>query len=129
MPAESAVFVDIAGDGAVRAAVHTHLGDALKHSARVGFTHWDALAPVETGLAGPTPRLFFTPDHILERRQEWGAELLAARLSAAWRGFLGYVKPWLVTEHTIVRADVERMYRKVLDGRTPPEKAYVESIA
>ena len=88
-----AVFMDIAGDGAVRAAVHRHLGDDLKHSARVGFTHWDALAPVETGLPGPAPRLFFAPDHILERRQECGAELLAARLLEAWRGFLGYVKP------------------------------------
>jgi hypothetical protein len=88
-----AVFVDIAGDGAVRAAVHRHLGDDLKHSARVGFTHWDALAPVETGLPGPAPRLFLAPDHILERRQECGAELLAARLLEAWRGFLGYVKP------------------------------------
>jgi Protein of unknown function (DUF2855) len=75
------------------AAVHRHLGDDLKHSARVGFTHWDALAPVETGLPGPAPRLFFAPDHILERRQEWGAELLAARLWEAWRGFLGYAKP------------------------------------
>src|SRR5262249_8352471 len=92
IPAESAVFVDIAGDGAVRAAVHRHLGDALQHSARVGFTHWDALAPLETGLPGPAPRLFFTPDHILKRRQEWGGEVLAARLSGAWRGFLDYVK-------------------------------------
>jgi hypothetical protein len=129
IPADSAVFVDIAGDGAVREAVHRHLGDALRHSARVGFTHWDALAPVATGLPGPAPQLFFTPDHILKRRQEWGAEVLAARLSEAWRGFLGYVKPWLVIQHTTGRAGVERVYREVLDGRTPPEQAHVVSIA
>jgi Protein of unknown function (DUF2855) len=100
--------LDIAGDGAVRAAVHRHLADALQHSARAGFTHWDALAPVEMGLPGPAQRLFFTPDHILKRRQEWGAEVLAARLSPAWRGFLDYVKPWLVIEHTTGRSGVER---------------------
>jgi len=127
--AQSAVFVDIAGDSAVRAAVHMHLGDALKHSARVGFTHWDALAPVETDLPGPAPQLFFTPDHILRRRQDWGAEVLAARLSEAWRRFLGYVEAWLATEHTAGRAGVERVYREVLDGRTPPEKAHILSIA
>jgi len=129
IPAESAVFVDIAGDGTVRAAVHRHLGDALQHSARVGFTHWDALAPPETGLPGPAPRLFFTPDHVLKRRQEWGAEVLAARLSEAWRGFLDYVKTWLVIEHATGSYGVERVYREVLDGRTPPEKAYIVSIA
>jgi len=128
IPVEAAVFVDIAGNGAVRAAVHRQLGGALQHSARVGFTHWDALAPVETGLPGPAPKLFFTPDHILMRRQEWGAEALAARLSRAWCGFLDYVKPWLVIEHTTGSGGVERVYREVLDGRTPPEKAYIVSI-
>jgi hypothetical protein len=39
------------------------------------------------------------------------------------------VKPWLVIEHTTGRAGVERVYREVLDGRTPPEKAHVASIA
>jgi hypothetical protein len=127
--AEPAVFVDIAGDGAVRAAVHGHLGEALKHSARVGFTHWDALAGPETGLPGPAPQLFFTPEQILKRRQEWGAEVLAAHLSKAWHGALAYVKPWLVIEHTAGRAGMERVYEEVLNGRTPPEKAHVVSIA
>ena len=124
-----AVFVDIAGDGAVRAAVHLRLQEQLKHSARVGFTHWDALGAVEPNLPGPAPKLFFTPDHILKRRKEWGAEALRARLSEAWRGFVGFVKPWLVIEHTAGMVGVERVYREVLEGRTPPEKAHVLSIA
>jgi Protein of unknown function (DUF2855) len=81
------------------------------------------------GLPGPAPGLFFTPDHILKRRQEWGAEVLAARLSPTWRGFLDYVKPWLAIEHTTGRSGVERVYQEVLDGRAPPEKAYIVSIA
>jgi uncharacterized protein DUF2855 len=79
-------------------------------------------------LPGSAPALFFTPDHILKRRKEWGAEALAARLFEACQSFLGYVKPWLVIEHTGGRAGVERVYREVLDGRTPPEKAHVLSI-
>jgi hypothetical protein len=128
IPAQPAVFVDIAGDGAVRAAVHRHLGDALKHSARVGFTHWNALDATETTLPGPLPKLFFTPDHILKRGQEWGTELLGLRLSEAWRAFLGYVKPWLVIEHTYGNEGVERVYQEVLCGRTPPENAHIVSI-
>jgi hypothetical protein len=124
-----AVFVDIAGDAGIRAKVHHHLGASLRHSARVGFTHWDALGADEPSLPGPAPRLFFTPDHILRRRKEWGAEVLGARLSEAWLGFLGFVKPWLAIAHTGGQAGVERAYREVLEGRVPPEKAHVLSIA
>ena len=97
LPAEPAVFFDIAGDGSVRAAVHHHLQDAVKHSLHVGSTHRDALGAVEPGLPRPAPQLFFTPDHILKRRRECGAEALGACLSETWRAFLGYVKPWLLS--------------------------------
>jgi hypothetical protein len=129
LPAEPSVFIDIAGDGAVRAAVHHQQRDALKHSARIGFTHWDALGAPEPGLPGPAPQLFFTPDHILKRRREWGAEALGARLSEAWQAFLSYVKQWLMIEHTTGLANVERVYREVLDGRTPPERAHLVAVA
>ena len=38
-----ATFVDVAGDGEVRRAVHSHYGDALAHSMAVGVTHWEEL--------------------------------------------------------------------------------------
>ena len=123
------VFVDIAGDARVRAAVHHALRDSLRHSLRAGFTHGDALGSVEADLPGPAPQLFFTPDHILRRRKEWGAETLRARLAEAWHGFLDYVAPWLVIERAIGRRGVEQVYREVLDGKTPPEKAHLLSIA
>jgi hypothetical protein len=100
----------------------------LRHSALVGLTHWDALGPVEPDLPGAAPTLFFTPDHIVKRRKEWGAEVLGARLSGAWQGFLRYVKPWLIIDHTGGASGVERVYQEVLEGRTPPQKAHVLSI-
>ena len=36
-----ATYVDIAGDAAVRQAVHSHFGDELLHSMAVGVTHWE----------------------------------------------------------------------------------------
>ncbi len=38
-----ATFVDVAGDGEVRHAVHSHFGDELLHSMAVGVTHWEEL--------------------------------------------------------------------------------------
>ena len=122
------VFVDLAGDAKVRTAVHRALGDSIKHSARAGLTHWDALGAAEFSLPGPAPIPFFTPAHILARREQWGAESLRMRLVDAWRGFLAYITPRLGIELTAGRCGVERIYCEVLDGRTPPERAHVLAI-
>jgi Protein of unknown function (DUF2855) len=129
LPAASAVFVDIAGDGAVRSEVYHHLRDALKHSAGVGFTHWNAPGAAKADLPGSAAKLFFTPGHILRRRKEWGGETLASRASKAWRDFLASVKPWLMIEHAAGHAGVERVYLEVLGGRTLPQRAHILSIA
>ena len=39
---QPAVFVDMAGDGAVTAAVHRHFADALQFDCAIGATHWAA---------------------------------------------------------------------------------------
>ena len=39
------VFVDIAGNAGVRAAVHAKFADNLTYSCAVGATHWDAPRP------------------------------------------------------------------------------------
>jgi hypothetical protein len=124
-----AVLVDIAGNAPLVGSVHRHLRGSLRHSARVGFTHWDAFGEADPSLPGPAPKLFFTPDHILKVRKQWGVDALATRLSEAWQGFLGFVNPWLAIEHSAGKAGVERAYREVLEGSSPPEKANVLSIA
>ena len=68
-----ATFVDIAGDGDVRRAVHSHYGDALAHSMAVGMTHWEELsAPAAGELPGPAPTFFFAPDRVAKRSKDWG---------------------------------------------------------
>ena len=124
------VYVDIAGNASVRRAVHHHLGPVLRHSARVGFTHWDTLddrAEAEL-LPGPPPTLFFTADHILARRREWGPDGLKSRLAEAWRVFAGEAASWLTIDKAVGPAAVERIYRAVLDGQVAPDKAHVLSI-
>ena len=57
-----ATFVDCAGDGEVRRAVHSHFGDELVHSMAVGATHWQELGAGGGGdLPGPAPAFFFAP--------------------------------------------------------------------
>ena len=71
------VIVDMAGDQPLLATLHGGLGD-LRHSARVGMTHWDSMDAVE--LPAPAPEFFFAPSQIQVRAAEWGAEELNSRL-------------------------------------------------
>lgn len=75
----------MAGDGAVRQAVHSHLGDELVHSMAVGVTHWEDLgAGGGEELPGPAPKFFFAPDRVSKRAEDWGRAGLEARVAEAW---------------------------------------------
>src|SRR4051794_16683247 len=57
-----ATFVDIAGDGDVRRAVHSHFGDELAYSMVVGAARWEQVGAGAGELPGPRPAFFFAPD-------------------------------------------------------------------
>jgi hypothetical protein len=124
-----AVYVDIAGDADVRAGVHGHYGDELRHSAVVGATHWDQLAGEEAPvLPGPRPTFFFAPDHVRRRGSEWGREGLDTRVAAAWEPFVEWSTGWL----EVVRGEggdaVQAAYLELLDGRADPSVGHVLSL-
>lgn len=123
------VIVDIAGDPALLRRLHERLGGAIRHSCRVGATHEaSAEALSDEGMPGPKPEFFFTPDHVLARRRQWGEAELARRLGAAWRSFLEGVPRWLEFHHSAGREAVERVYRAVLGGTAPPTRADILTI-
>ena len=65
------VFLDVAGNTAVRRAVHERLGADLVHSAVIGAAHHTA-APDDGGrLPGARPTFFFAPDQMRKRYAEW----------------------------------------------------------
>ena len=128
LPKEPAVYVDMSGDAAVRAAVHEHYGDELRHSAVIGATHFDRLAPEEArSLPGPNPKFFFAPDQVRRRTAEWGRDGLDSRFADAWGPFVEWASGWL----EVVRRDggeaVKAAYLELLDGRADPSAGYVLS--
>jgi Protein of unknown function (DUF2855) len=124
---EPATFVDCAGDGVVRRAVHERYGDALAHSMAVGVTHWEELGGA-VELPGPTPTLFFAPDRVVKRSEDWGGAGLEARVAEAWHPFCEWTGRWLEPIRGQGFDAVQRAYLDVLEGRVDPRAAHVLSL-
>ena len=123
-----ATFVDIAGDGALRAAVHSHYGDRLVHSMAVGMTHWEELAAGAGELPGPAPVFFFAPDRVTKRSRDWGRAGLESRVSDAWHPFCEWVAGWLEPIRGEGFEAVRGAYLDVLEGRVEPSRAHVLTL-
>ncbi|RIL06339.1 MAG: DUF2855 domain-containing protein [Proteobacteria bacterium] len=124
---EPAVFVDMAGDGAVTAAVHRHYGSQLLYECAIGATHWSA-ERVAAELPGPKSEFFFAPAQIAKRSRDWGAQGLAERIGAAWTAFCDASDAWLRVVRGSGREALERVYQDTVAGRTRPADGHVLSL-
>jgi len=123
----SCVFVDFAGNAALRLALHTRFVN-LRYSSLIGGTHVEHLGGAGN-LPGPRATLFFAPAQIKKRSGEWGASGLNDRLLAGWQTFIAQVTdpaaPWLVTDYHRGPDAVQAAYLEVLSGRSHPRVGHV----
>jgi Protein of unknown function (DUF2855) len=128
LPADRAVYVDMAGNAELRAAMHGYYGNELAHSAVVGATHHDRLGAVPDALPGPRPTFFFAPDCIVKRAGEWGADGLQQRLADAWHPYVTWADGWLEVIHGHGPDALQSAYLDLLDGCIDPATAHVLSL-
>jgi hypothetical protein len=121
------VFVDMAGDAAVREAVHRAAGSRLRHSAVVGATHWERLAGASE-LPGPAPEFFFAPTHLERLRTELGPGELQRLMNEAWMDFVTQLGDWMDIEHGSGPQAVERVWLAFVDGAVDPRRGHVLSL-
>jgi hypothetical protein len=121
-----ALFVDMAGNGAVQSDVHHHYAANLVHSLSVGLTHWEQ-GKRETDLPGAQPSFFFAPNQLRKRFGDWGAEGFQQRIGSAFAAFRGLADRAL---HVVRggRGDVQRVYLDTLEGRTAPDEGHVLTL-
>jgi hypothetical protein len=128
------VYVDFAGNGELRRAIHTRFPQ-LRHDCVIGGTHVEQLAPAGTAkdLPGPRAAFFFAPAQIKKRTEEWGADGFGQRMVQAWQGFLAKVAqpatPWLTAEHHDGAEAVQAAYAQVLSGRGDPRIGHILSLS
>jgi hypothetical protein len=123
-----ATFVDVAGDGDVRRAVHERFGDDLAHSMAVGVTHWEEMGAGAGELPGPAPAFFFAPDRVVKRSEDWGRAALETRVAEAWHPFCEWVGGWLDVRRGEGFDAVRAAYMEVLDGRVDPRTAHILTL-
>ncbi len=127
--AQPAVYVDMAGDAALRRRIHGHWGERLGHSASVGGTHWQELGGAR-GLPGPRPTLFFAPARAAERAAPppdgWGTDGLMRQIGEAWSALMARVddpaRPWLTIVEEEGSAAIEAAWRAAVAGRADPRE-------
>jgi hypothetical protein len=125
MPAANAVFVDVAGDAAVRRRVHERL--APVHSAVVGASHHDAAPDLGGGddLPGGTPTFFFAPDQMRKRYADWGPDGVEERHAEAWSRFAPVVAGWVDVVVGEGPEGLRAAWLEALAGATPPRTGHV----
>jgi hypothetical protein len=133
LPADlPSVYVDFAGDKAVRRGVHEHF-KALAYSCAIGATHLDGLGGA-AGLPGPKPVMFFAPAQVKKRSAEWGQAVLNQRLVEAWQWFVAVVSgdtspaPWVALRQQRGAAAVGAVYRELLAGRSDPREGHILAL-
>ena len=126
-PSTPSVLVDMAGSASLLQSVHTHFGDALRYSCRIGATHWEAAG--ETGpLPGATPEFFFAPGQIQKRAADWGPQGLQERIGEAWAAFRASSREWLEVHRGAGREALAAVYRDTVAGKTDPRVGHILSL-
>lgn len=121
------VYVDMAGSGDVRTAVHGHFGDNLKYSCSVGASHWDQMGSNKQ-LPGPAPTLFFAPAQGQKRAKDWGQEGLQQRTSAAWLAFIEAAKGWTNIVKQSGPNAIAKVYSDTASGKVNPQEGNILSF-
>jgi hypothetical protein len=129
LPADTpCVYVDFAGNGGLRKAIHTRFTQ-LAYSCSIGGTHVEQLAGARD-LPGPRPTLFFAPAQVKKRSADWGGAEFGRRLVQAWHGYRALAggasgAPWVVVQQHRGDAAVAAAYATVLQGGGDPRLGHM----
>lgn len=126
-PSRPTAIIDMAGDGGTLAALHSRLGDNMRHTSNVGATHYDARRPGE-GVIRERSELFFAPAHIEKRAMDWGPGEFEKRAYAFWRRAAAKSAPWIRLERFAGAEEARRAWTSVRDGAFGPESGVVVTV-
>ncbi|MEL6978535.1 MAG: DUF2855 family protein [Pseudomonadota bacterium] len=122
------VIVDMAGDGALIAALAARLGERLRFHLQVGLTHWEAAATpagLGTGLDKSRSAFFFAPGHAETRLKELGPAVFQERSAAFLAKSAAESGRWMAVRTLEGLEALEALYPDIADGRIPAQDGVV----
>ena len=127
---DTSVFVDMAGNTAIRWNLHTLLKDVLKHSCSVGLSHWDQFDPSpDLDLPGIKPEFFFAPAWSEKRLTDWGASELGNRVEASWRHTADDSANWMGVKHHKGLESIPEVWLNIADGKSRPNEGHIAILS
>jgi len=121
-------WFDMSGNARLTERLHRLLGDSMRSSCLVGFTHWEQLGRLAAGLPGAPPAFFFAPDHIASRDAELGKGVLIERANSACAGAASAIAAGM--DFTLISGAAQAMacWRELLDNRISPRRGIIARI-
>jgi len=129
LPAEvPTLYVDFAGDDALRATIHHHFGAALVYDCYAGSAQKTAFL-AESPLPGPKPLLYFAPVPIRKRNADWGPQEVNRRFNEAQGRFIAELsRPgnrWMALAQSQGFEAAQQVIADLHAGRVDPRSAHV----
>jgi Protein of unknown function (DUF2855) len=121
-----AAYLDVSGSADVRARLREQLGDRLVHEAVVGATSQEQAGA--EALTGPRTTVFFAPDQMRKRTDDWGREGLDQRFAEAWQRFAPAVEDWVDVVEQHGPQGLRAVWLEVLAGRSDPRTGHVVTL-
>jgi hypothetical protein len=124
----NAVCVDFAGNAGLLKQIHEALGDDLKYSCLVGATHIEERGAGMGGAAdlpGPTPTLFFAPDHAVALFKTLGPQEAGKQLAQSWSYFVEAAAGTVSIEKHAGLEAARATYLEMIGGKVDPAKGIV----
>ena len=134
LPVARTVYVDVAGNPALRRTLRERLGENLVRDLRVGGSHWDSRAGnvgtgIDDGSSAAAPEQFLAATQIARRTADFGPAGFQGNVATALSAFLSRATagetPWVRFVTASGEEAVSRAYDEVVSGRASPEEAYV----
>ncbi|MEH6490915.1 DUF2855 family protein [Halopseudomonas sp.] len=123
------LYVDFAGNNALRNRIHDHFKDNLMHSCFAGSSqNHEHLSAADAPTHGPAPQPYFAPYQIKKRNADWGAAEVTRKFNEAQLAFIQRTKnpqqPWmLVNEHQGL-GQAQQLVEDLVAGRIDPKEGH-----
>ena len=125
-PSAPTGYLDFAGNAKVRTSLREHLGDALVSDVIVGVTHQEPAG--RDALSDPRTSVFFAPDQMRKRTEDWGREELDRRFAVAWKSFAPAAEKWVDVIVEQGPEALQKVWLDVLAGQSPPRVGHVLAL-